>query len=434
MAYDCRLYQVLIASPSDVEEEREIAVRVIQDWNNLHSFSRKVALLPLRWETHTTPEYGRRPQEVINRQIVDQCDLLVAVFWTRIGSPTGEAESGTLEEIERVAAAGKPVMLYFSKVGQDPDIVDLDQLKRLREFKEKTYPNSLTESYRSSLDFRDKFSRQLELKVRDLQKSEGSGQPPLSLSFLDIETGDLVGSELFKYATKLMLTDSENIQKYQSETKNYSKLQRIIDQRIKEIVTVPVVLAIRNLSSSGIRNLYVEMSIIAENSHSVELTESMAPTYGIVAENLTPFLPGWSHLEDYHLPSPLEQYVRRKLSQFQRDGLTRDGDSWKLSFEWGALQPQRQRIVIPHFFVTANRTAEVQFTARMFADSFPEPVTLIAKLKVSVEEAKVNLENLLPDLDTLLQKINEDAERVSFGPVEIYSDYKTVEEKLVQDS
>ena len=31
MAYDCRVYRILIASPSDVEEEREIAVRVIQE-------------------------------------------------------------------------------------------------------------------------------------------------------------------------------------------------------------------------------------------------------------------------------------------------------------------------------------------------------------------------------------------------------------------
>jgi hypothetical protein len=39
---------------------------------------------------------------------------LIGVFWTRVGTPTGIAESGTLEEIERVAAEGKLVMLYFS--------------------------------------------------------------------------------------------------------------------------------------------------------------------------------------------------------------------------------------------------------------------------------------------------------------------------------
>ncbi|MGZ8910678.1 MAG: DUF4062 domain-containing protein [Methylococcaceae bacterium] len=169
MAYDSRVYRILIASPSDVEEEREIAVRVIQEWNDLYSHSRKVVLLPLRWETHTAPEFGTRPQEVINRAIVDQCDLLVGIFWTRIGTPTGKAESGTLEEIERVGKAAKPIMLYFSKVPIDPESIDLQQNETLKQFKSKTYPKGLVESYKSIIEFRDKFAKQLELKVRDLQ-------------------------------------------------------------------------------------------------------------------------------------------------------------------------------------------------------------------------------------------------------------------------
>jgi hypothetical protein len=152
MAYDSRVYRILIASPSDVEEERDIAVRVIQEWNDLNSYSRKVALLPLRWETHTAPDYGTRPQEVINRAIVDECDLLVGIFWTRLGSPTGMADSGTLEEIERVGNAGKPIMLYFSRVEIDPDMIELDQIESLKRFKDKTYPKGLVESYKRLLN------------------------------------------------------------------------------------------------------------------------------------------------------------------------------------------------------------------------------------------------------------------------------------------
>ena len=121
MAYDARVYRILIAFPSDVEEERDLVASAIQSWNDLYSHARKVVLLPLRWETHAAPEYGTRPQEVINRLIVDECDLLVGIFWTRIGSPTGIADSGTFEEIERVGKAGKPIMLYFSRVEIDPD-------------------------------------------------------------------------------------------------------------------------------------------------------------------------------------------------------------------------------------------------------------------------------------------------------------------------
>lgn len=189
MPYDSRAYRILIASPSDVEEEREIAVRVIQEWNDLYSHTRRVVLLPLRWETHTAPEYGVRPQEVINRAIVDQCDLLLGVFWTRIGTPTGVAMSGTLEEIERVAKAGKPVMLYFSRKGIDPELLNFDQIGKLKDFKLRTYPNALVESYKSDIEFRDKLSRQLELKVRDLQKADEAGHPPpLSLQFVSLES------------------------------------------------------------------------------------------------------------------------------------------------------------------------------------------------------------------------------------------------------
>jgi hypothetical protein len=72
MAYSARVFRVLIASPSDVEEERDAVVSVIQAWNDLHSRSREIVLLPLRWETHTAPEFGTRPQDVINRAIVDR--------------------------------------------------------------------------------------------------------------------------------------------------------------------------------------------------------------------------------------------------------------------------------------------------------------------------------------------------------------------------
>jgi hypothetical protein len=36
------------------------------------------------------------------------------MFWTKLGTATGVAASGTVEEIDRFVAAGKPAMLYFS--------------------------------------------------------------------------------------------------------------------------------------------------------------------------------------------------------------------------------------------------------------------------------------------------------------------------------
>jgi hypothetical protein len=47
---------------------------------------------------------------------------------------------------------------------------------------------------------------------------------------------------------------------------------------------------------------------------------------------------------------------------------------WEFAFEWDALQPQRIRFIRPYLFVVTEEDASVQFTARVFADSFPEPV------------------------------------------------------------
>ena len=180
MAFQASVYRILIASPSDVEVERDIATRVIQEWNDVNSADREVALLPVRWETHTWPEFGRPPQEAINKQIVDDCDLLIGVFWTRIGTRTQAADSGTLEEIERIAGQGKPVMLYFSRTKQNPDEIDVEQLQSLRAFRQKVKDSALIEQFSDPVEFRDKLARGLERQVRALMVA--GDNPSLSTS------------------------------------------------------------------------------------------------------------------------------------------------------------------------------------------------------------------------------------------------------------
>jgi len=161
MSYDARVFNVMIASPGDVASERNIAREVIHEWNAVHSRAREIVLLPVGWESHSSPEMGNKPQEIINSQILDKCDLLVGVFWTRIGTSTGEYVSGTVEEIEKHVNAGKPVMLYFSDQPAHLDSVDPEQYAKLKEFKASCQSRGLYESYDSYSDFKEKFYRQL---------------------------------------------------------------------------------------------------------------------------------------------------------------------------------------------------------------------------------------------------------------------------------
>jgi hypothetical protein len=151
----------MIASPSDVPQERRVIRDVIDEWNAIHAEDRKLVLMPLGWETHSSPDMGDRPQAIINRQLLKNADLLIAVFWTRLGSPTGIAPSGTVEEIEEHLAAGKPAMIYFSSAPVRLDSVDNDQYSALKAFKESCKQRGLVEEYEDLTQFRAKFSRQL---------------------------------------------------------------------------------------------------------------------------------------------------------------------------------------------------------------------------------------------------------------------------------
>ena len=161
MAYAAKVLRVMVASPSDVQQERLAAQTIIHGWNVVHSASRGQVLLPVLWETHTSPALGGRAQSLINRQIVSDSDMLIAMFWTRIGTPTGESASGTIEEIEEHVREGKPVMLYFSNQPVRPDSIDERQYAALLNFKKSAMDRGLVEEYESIEQFRDKLTRQL---------------------------------------------------------------------------------------------------------------------------------------------------------------------------------------------------------------------------------------------------------------------------------
>lgn len=163
MAYRALVIPVMIASPGDVADERDIVRSVVHDWNDVNASASRVVLSPVGWETHSSPELGARPQELINSRLLKDCDLLVGVFWTRLGTPTGKAKSGTVEEIEEHVAAGKPAMIYFSSQPVAPQSIDANQFAELQAFKEKLKPLGLVESFDNPAQFREKFAKQLQL-------------------------------------------------------------------------------------------------------------------------------------------------------------------------------------------------------------------------------------------------------------------------------
>ena len=86
-------------------------------------------------EAHARPDQSTSAQNVINEQLVDDCDFGVALFWSRLGTRTASAESGSAEEIARLKAQDKSVLVYF-KTANIPQPIDTQEYDRLNVYRQ----------------------------------------------------------------------------------------------------------------------------------------------------------------------------------------------------------------------------------------------------------------------------------------------------------
>jgi hypothetical protein len=157
------LGQIFIASPGDCDQERECLARVIRNWNAAAGHISKTHLEAVRWETHCHPEAAGDAQQSINQQIVDHCDVAVAIFRSRIGTPTLRSISGTVEEIDRFKAQKKRVMLYFLEPRHRRG--DTEQIKLLKSYHESTAGLDLTWNFDNTRDLEASFTRHLQTVI-----------------------------------------------------------------------------------------------------------------------------------------------------------------------------------------------------------------------------------------------------------------------------
>jgi DeoR/GlpR family transcriptional regulator of sugar metabolism len=155
MARTSIILRVLIASPTDVYEERNIIQDSIYEWNNSHSSIFNLFYEPVRWETHVVSEMGDEAQKLINKQIVESSDIVIGVFWSKLGSPTKTELSGSTEEIKEFIKKKKPASIYFSKKDlPNLDKLDVNQTEKLREFKEFCTKNGIIGEFDSNEDLK----------------------------------------------------------------------------------------------------------------------------------------------------------------------------------------------------------------------------------------------------------------------------------------
>ena len=187
------IFECLIASPSDVEDERNELVDLINHWNAHIGRGLNVRVEAAAWEIRSVPEMGDRPQEIINRQIVDDCDLGIGIFHAKLGTPTGEAASGSVEEIQQLIDTDRPVMVYFSNKPIPQDMLNDDQFERLQSFKRDLQDRGLLADFETVADLREQVTLHLTSTIvrmmrRDHVSPEGEPSPePLTAPLPNVQ-------------------------------------------------------------------------------------------------------------------------------------------------------------------------------------------------------------------------------------------------------
>jgi hypothetical protein len=163
-----RTINVVLCGPGDVSREIKLAKEVIDEWNQRNFDALNCGIRAVHWGSDAVPSMRARGQQIIDWELIDNADLLVAIFWQRLGTPTGLHESGTVEEIRRAQARDIEVMLYFSDLEDTRAEADPDQRDMLQAFRAKAMQNGLPWTFRSRPEFRNRFSDHLNKKIHDI--------------------------------------------------------------------------------------------------------------------------------------------------------------------------------------------------------------------------------------------------------------------------
>lgn len=171
---------ILIASPGDVAEQRDVVERTIHDWNARgNAAARNVVLLPERWELDSLPQaFAGDGQAVVNGQLVARADIIYAVFHHRLGTPTARRyASGTVEELEQAHKQGSTVRVWMSEAPL-PYGLEIPQFLRLREYRARLEQTGPIGTFSTTEELAWKVRGALDHDVQKLQSDVSESDDP----------------------------------------------------------------------------------------------------------------------------------------------------------------------------------------------------------------------------------------------------------------
>lgn len=221
MPYNATVYEVFIASPTDVQEERAYLEEEIYRWNRKNTSYTNIVLMPVMWEHDTYSSIsGQEPQKEINDQIKDSADLVIGIFHARLGTPTDNADSGSVQEIREHLDADKPVMAFFSEadIPQSMFRNGFAQVNEVENFKKELSQIGIHTPYKDSEDFKriigdeltkitrkHSYFQQNTTELEDKSIEEQAQYNPFKLKFSQLFDKDVIIVDALEATTKNLL-------------------------------------------------------------------------------------------------------------------------------------------------------------------------------------------------------------------------------------
>ncbi len=179
MSTQVQKIKVFVASPSDVNHERQAVQAAITEVNSTIGDRLDATLQFVGWETITPRISGKHPQEIINDE-VGIYDIFIGIMWKHFGTPTPTAASGTEDEFlgayKMLEYNDKlHILFYFCDRGYSPNTAEeCEQLRRVYEFRDRVQSLGLARTYENVPEFTSLIRKHLTDSLHRLADDESS--------------------------------------------------------------------------------------------------------------------------------------------------------------------------------------------------------------------------------------------------------------------
>ena len=176
------IIKCLIASPGDVAKERDICEEVFNELNRELGELLNFRIESVRWENDAHAGCGEYVQDVISKQFEGQYDLFLGIMYSRFGTPTPAAGSGTEEEFniaysKKQSGEVDEILFYFNSAPIPQEILDSGQFDKVKEFKQRLKDlNVFYKTYDGVNAFKEFIRQELALYLRQRFDKKGKNK------------------------------------------------------------------------------------------------------------------------------------------------------------------------------------------------------------------------------------------------------------------